>query len=532
MRKVKSGVKRLVKLEVHKNAYYDSVTLMIISKELKKLAGVSQALVGMGTDLNRELARGSGLGAPGLDAVTANDFFVAADCRDEAAFNACVSKVEELLTRRDDSGQAAYCPPTLEGARKLDPALNMAVISVPGKYAADVAQSCLDRGIHVMLFSDNVTVEEEKALKEYAVARKLLLMGPDCGTAIVNRVPLAFANAVRGGNIGIAAASGTGAQEVSSLIDQLGGGVSQLLGTGGRDLKKEIGGLMMKQCLGALIRDPATEVIVLISKPPAREIADEILRIARDAGKPAVVCFIGGDAEHIRSFGLTAALSLEDAAHKAVALSRGEQPEDFLGFDMGGERAEALAAEIAGRFAPGQRYVRGFYTGGTLCDEAMKLMLDRLGHIHSNIPLRPEDRLDDARNGASVAHTFLDFGDDAFTVGRPHPMIDPSLRAERVARDGRDPACAVIMTDCVIGYGSHPDPAGDLAAAIRTARAGAEAEGRYLCCVASVCGTEADPQSLFRTRKRLSDAGAAVLPSNAQAARFALRVLAHLREGS
>lgn len=523
-------VKRLVKLEVHKNAYYDSVTLMIVSKELKKVAGVSQALVGMGTDLNRELARGSGLDAPGLDAVTANDFFVAADCRDEAAFKACISKVEELLTKQTDSKEAAYSPPTLEGAQKLDPALNMAVISVPGKYAADVAQSCLDRGINVMLFSDNVTVEEEKALKEYAVAHELLLMGPDCGTAIINQVPLAFANTVRTGNIGIVAASGTGAQEVSSLIDQLGGGVSQLLGTGGRDLKKEIGGLMMKQCLAGLIHDPATEVILLVSKPPAREIADEILGIAKSAGKPVVVCFIGGDPQHIRSFGLTVALSLEDAAHKAVALSRGGQPEDFLGFGMGEERAEALAAEIAGRFAPGQRYVRGFYTGGTLCDEAMKLMLDQLGHIYSNIPLRPEDRLED--NNESFEHTFLDFGDDEFTVGRPHPMIDPSLRAERVAKDGRDPKSAIIMTDCVIGYGSHPDPAEDLATAIRAARAEAEAAGGYLCCIAAVCGTEGDPQSLSRTRKQLSEAGAVVLPSNAQAARFALRVLAHLREDS
>lgn len=518
----------MVKLEVRKNAYYDSVALMIISKDLKKIAGVQQALVGMGTDLNRELAQGSGLDAPGFEAVTANDFFVAVECEDEAAFKACIDKVDELLNKKADSKQSSYSPPTLDAALKIDPSLNMAVISVPGKHAADVAQSCLDRDINVMLFSDNVTVEEERALKEYAAAHELLVMGPDCGTAIINQVPLAFANVVRAGDIGVVAASGTGAQEVSSLIDQFGGGITQLFGTGGRDLKKEIGGIMMKLCLDSLINDPATKVLVLVSKPPAKEIAEEILEIAKDAGKPVVVSFIGGDPEQVRAYGLTPALTLEDAAYKAVALSRGKEPADFLGFSMGEEKADALAKEIAAKFAPTQKYVRGFYTGGTLCDEAMKLMLDKLGHIYSNIPLRAEDKLENPRNGDSRQHTFLDFGDDEFTVGRPHPMIDPSLRAERVIRDGRDPACAIIMTDCVIGYGSHPNPAEDLADAIRTAKAEAEAAGRHLCCVAAVCGTEGDPQSLSGTRKQLEDAGAVVLPSNAQATRFVQRILMHL----
>lgn len=518
----------MIKLETRKNAYYDSVTLMLISKDLKKVDGVDDALVGMGTDLNREIARNIGLVTPELGKVTANDFFVAIKCADEEIFSTCIKKVDELLSKKSESKEFSYCPPTLEGAVKIDPGLNMAIISVPGKFAAGVAQNCLDSNINVMLFSDNVTIEEEKELKEYAVAHELLMMGPDCGTAIVNHVPLAFANVVRSGNIGIVAASGTGTQEVSSIIDQFGGGVSQVVGTGGRDLKLEVGGLMMKMGLDALIHDPETQVIVLISKPPEKGIASEILNIAKDAGKPVVISFIGGDPVEIRSYGLVAAISLEDAARKAVAISKGEKPVDYDGFSMGEEQAEALAREIAGKFTPGQKYIRGFYTGGTLCDEAMKLMIGKLGHIYSNIPLQKEDKLADARNGKSVRHTFLDFGDDEFTVGRPHPMIDPSLRAERVVTDARDPECAVIMTDCVIGYGSHPDPAEDLANAIRTARAEAESEGRYLCCVAAVCGTEGDPQCLSKTRKKLEDAGSVVLPSNAQATRFAQRILANL----
>jgi succinyl-CoA synthetase alpha subunit len=521
----------MIKLEIKKNAYYDSVTLMLISKELKKLDGVSEALVGMGSDLNKEIAQNIGVATPELDtAVSANDFFVAVSCTGEEAFAAVLKKTEELLNKKAESKGAVYAPPTLDGALKIDPALNMAVISVPGKHAADVAQSCLDRGINVMLFSDNVTIEEEKTLKTYAYEHELLMMGPDCGTAIINHVPLAFANVVKSGDIGIVAASGTGTQEVSSIIDQLGAGVSQVIGTGGRDLKKDIGGLMMKLGLDALKNDPKTKVITLISKPPAKEIASGMLALAAKTGKPVVVCFIGGDRKEIESFGLTAAVSLEDAAHKAVALSRGEKTSDYAGFAMGEDKAEAMAKEIAGKMAKGQKYVRGFYTGGTLCDEAMKLMIAELGHIYSNIPLNAEDALEDPKGGESREHTFLDFGDDAFTVGRPHPMIDPSLRAERVITDAKDPSCAVIMADCVIGFGSHPNPAEDLAAAIKTAKDEAARAGRHLCCVCAVCGTEGDPQSLSRTQQQLAEAGAVVLPSNAQATRFVSRILANLRQ--
>ncbi|MEG1524176.1 MAG: acyl-CoA synthetase FdrA [Clostridia bacterium] len=520
----------MVKLEIRKNSYYDSVTLMLISKELKKLDGIMEALVGMGTDLNVEIAHNIGLATPEFDAgITPNDFFIAVQCDGEAAFEQAQNKVEELLNKKAEAKESTYFPPTLEGAVKIDPDLNMAVISVPGRHAFDVAQSCLDNDINVMLFSDNVTIDEEKALKEYAYKKELLVMGPDCGTAIINHVPLAFANVVRAGDIGIVAASGTGTQEISSIIDQLGGGVSQVIGTGGRDLKKDIGGLMMKLGLDALKNDQQTKVIVLISKPPAKEIATEILQLAADCGKPVVVSFIGGDRTEIEAFGLTAAVSLEDGAHKAVAISKGGTVVDFAGFAMGADKAESLAKEIAGKMAKSQKYVRGFYTGGTLCDEAMKLMIGNLGHIYSNIPLHAEDKLPDARNGKSREHTFLDFGDDEFTVGRPHPMIDPSLRAERVIVDGKDPACAVIMCDCVIGFGSHEDPAADLADAIVAAKSEAEQAGRHLCCVCAVCGTEGDPQSLSRTQKKLTEAGAIVLPSNAQATRFVSRILANLQ---
>ena len=267
---------------------------------------------------------------------------------------------------------------------------------------------------------------------------------------------------------------------------------------------------------------------MLVSKPPAAEIEKQIFEIASKTEKPVVVCFIGGNVEEIKKSGLYAAVSLEDAAHKAVQLAKEETVTDFTTFAMGQEKAEELAAEEVSKMAEGQKYVRGLYTGGTICDEAMKLLIDDLGSIRSNIPLKPEDRLEDARNSASVEHTFLDFGDDEFTVGRPHPMIDPSLRAERVAEEAKDPQTAVILVDCVIGYGSHEDPAKELSDAVRKAKETAAKEGRYLSVVATVCGTEGDPQSRTATSLQLANAGAIVLPSNAQAARFVQMILKKL----
>ena len=514
----------MVKLEVRANSYYDSVTLMLISKDLKKLPGIEEALVGMGTDLNKEISHNIGLNSSELDAITGNDFFIAVKCRDEAAMESAIAKVDELLNKKKEASAANYYPPTLSSALKMVPELNLAVISVPGKYAADVARECLNNDINVMLFSDNVTVEEEKSLKDLAVSKELLMMGPDCGTAIINNVPLAFANVLKKGGIGVVAASGTGTQEVTSLIDQLGGGLSQVIGTGGRDLKAEIGGRMFGMALQALIEDEDTKVITLISKPPAKEIQTKILKQAKAGGKPVVVCFIGGDMEEAESLGLIGAVSLEDAARKAYALSVGKELQTFEGFDMSEKEVEALVAAERAGYADTQKYVRGLYTGGTLCDEGMKLMIGELGHIYSNIPLQAEDRLPD--KDVSRENTFLDFGDDEFTVGRPHPMIDPSLRAERVIAEGGDESVAVILADCVIGYGSHPDPAADLAEAIQKAKEKAAAAGRHLTVVASVCGTKGDPQSLEKSRETLKNAGALVMPSNAQAVRLVMKLLA------
>lgn len=361
------------------------------------------------------------------------------------------------------------------------------------------------------------------------------MMGPDCGTAVVNGLPLAFANVIHKGPIGICGASGTGTQELTILIDQLGSGITQALGTGGRDLKAEIGGLMFKQCLNALIADPDTKVIIMLSKPPADHVAKEILAIAKECNdhiKPVVVDFIGGDPNLPKEYGLTAAYNLEDAARKAVALSKGEPvPADMLDIDMPKAELEALIEHETSKMAPTQKYYRGFFSGGTLADESMKLSIGKLGHIYSNIPLKPEDKIENPLTAEYKENTCIDFGEDEFTEGKPHPMIDLTLRCERILRDAHDPTLAILQCDCVIGYGSNANPAEELSAAIAKAKEIAASEGRYISAICSIVGTEGDPQNLTETRKQLEAAGAIVVRSNAQSTYLVHHMLDKLNGG-
>jgi hypothetical protein len=338
-----------------------------------------------------------------------------------------------------------------------------------------------------------------------------MLMGPDCGTAIVGGVPLGFANAVRRGPIGVIGASGTGLQQVTSLIDQAGLGVSHAFGTGGRDLKAEVGGATMLHALDELAADDATRVIVLVSKPPARAVADKVLARARKTGKPVIACFLGADPKQVEGEGVRAAPTLEDAAAMAVAAAQGKSH---------APGAQRLPEVDAARLAPAQKFVRGLYSGGTFCYEATLLLAQTLEGVHSNTPVGGALELEDVWK--SRGHTLVDLGDDEFTRGRPHPMIDHRLRNERMVREAADPGVAVILLDVVLGYGAHADPAAEMLPAIRAARAAAS--GRELLFVGFVCGTERDPQGLARQVAALREAGMVLAASNAQAVRTAAAI--------
>lgn len=511
----------VVQNQVRKDLYFDSVTLMVASSMMRQLEGVDGAAVMMGTEHNRQLLEDSGLLGPDIEPFGVNDTVVAVRAESAQAAQAAIALFDAQISGGQTARQegAERRARTLAAAKAAYPGANLAVISVPGRFARAEAEKALGQGMHVLLFSDNVPLEDEVDLKRTAAQRGLLMMGPDCGTAIVNGTALGFANAVRRGGIGLAAAAGTGLQEVTALIHELGGGVSQALGTGGRDLKEEVGGIMMSLCLESLKQDAETKVIVILSKPPAKPVVEAMLKQLEGVEKPVIAAFLGGSADQLEGTGVAWAGDLEAAAHLAVQAERGRPlcppGEDPL--------LEVLAQEECAKLAPEQRYLRGLYSGGTLCYEAMEILREQGIDTWSNIALKPARLL--AGGQPSRDNTLLDMGEDFFTNGMPHPMIDFRQRVERMEREAASPEVGVLLLDCVGGYGTHEDPAGELAPAIRQAKERTAREGRHLTVIASVTATEADPQVRSRQRAALEAAGALVLPSNAQAARLAARIV-------
>ena len=506
----------VAKVEIRSGAYYDSVILMQLQRSLAALPGILDAGVVMGTDANKDILAQSGLLTPKARDAVADDLVVVVRAKDNAAAQAALDQVDELLTRRRAGVEQEYRPRSLESAAQMMPHAQWVLVSVPGRYAAGVARQALRLGKNVFLYSDNVSLDDETALKQMAAEAGLLVLGPDCGTAIVNGVGLGFANRVRRGPIGLVAASGTGLQQVSARLHQLGSGITHALGTGGRDLSQAVGAVTARQGLDLLSRDPETRVIVLISKPPSPQVADELLKAARSAGKPVVVDFIGYSPSARTVNNLHFATTLDQAAELAVRMTNDE-----------GRRTNSLDQGVdLDRFAPGQRYLRGLFSGGTLAYEALLILQDYLPEVYSNAPLRKDYRL--ANSLVSQAHTIVDLGEDEFTVGRLHPMMDNDLRIRRLQQEADDPEVAVILLDVVLGYGAHPDPASELAPAIARARAKAAEAGRHLEVVAVVVGTDEDPQDFDAQVQQLKAAGAQVETSNEAAARHAGRLLQSL----
>jgi FdrA protein len=495
------------KVEIRSGAYYDSVILMQLQRSLAEQPGVIDAGVVMGTEANKDLLAQSDLLAPETSAAGPDDMVVVVRADDEANAQAALEQVDELLTRRRHRGvDKAYHPKTMETAAKMLPAAQWVLISVPGRYAAGVSRQALELGKHVFLYSDNVSLDDEIDLKRIAAEKGLLVMGPDCGTAIVNGVGLGFANKVRRGPIGMVAASGTGLQQVSVRIHQMGSGLTHAFGTGGRDLSATVKAVTAHQALDLLSNDPETHVIVLVSKPPSAQVADSLVEAARLVTKPVVVDFIGYATPVRRVDNVFFATTFDETAELAVNLAGAEA------------EAHALREINVERFAPGQRYLRGLFSGGTLAYEALLILDDYLPAVYSNAPLNKDYRLVDSL--ISQENTIVDLGEDEFTVGRLHPMMDNDLRIRRLEVEANDPQVAVVLLDVVLGYGAHPDPAGELAPAIVKARTAAESAGRYLEVVAVVCGTDEDPQGMDNQITQLEESGARVETSNDVAARF------------
>lgn len=500
---------------VRQNTFYDSLKLMRITKKASELSGVSKVAVVMGSDTNKGILTEIGLLTDGCKYASANDLIISLSAETQAAATAAIGTIETMLVNIDAAKNMKVLPKSIETAFEQVPNASMAMISVPGPYAAKEARKALDLGLNVFLFSDGVSLKDELLLKETAKRKNLLMMGPGCGTAIIDGVALGFANAVNRGPIGIVGAAGTGIQQVTTLIHQMGSGISQAIGTGGRDLSDDIGGIMMQKGIEMLEKDEQTKIIVLISKPPGKSAEQAILKTS--VSKPIVVCFIGGTNTVIGNNASVQVKTLEEAATTAVELAKNEIPKQSR-ISQNIDNFIDIAEKEWVRLKSHQLYVRGLFSGGTLCSESMIILSKLLGDVYSNTT-KSEFRLENAKN--SKQNTCLDMGEEEFTSSRPHPMIDPFLRKQRLIQEAKDPETAVILVDVVLGYGSHIDPAGELADAISSAKSQCEKEGRYISVVASVIGTDGDPQILKKQVDKLVGVGVVVMESNAQAAMMA-----------
>ncbi len=506
-----------------RGVYYDSVTLMIVSKRINEMEGVTDSSVVMGTRENKAILKAAGLLVPEFSPATDTDLLISIKAGSEDVAARAVEEAETLLgeVTKKQGRQSASAPRSWTQAMEQLEGANLALVSIAGRYAAAEARKALEQGLHVMLFSDNVSIEEEVVLKSYAKSKGLLMMGPDCGTAIINGVPLAFGNVAGRGHIGIVAASGTGLQETSSIISNHGAGISQAIGTGGRDVKKEVGGMMFIEALKALNNDEDTHCILLISKPPDNEVLEKIAVEIRRVKKPVVAIFIGGNLEQVRRSGAIPVADLEEAALVATNISRGEDVQIVK--EKLTERENEISV-LAEKLSTGRkgRFVRGLFSGGTLCDEAQLLLKGAAGYVWSNTPLHDDYRLKNPWK--SKGHTVIDMGEDAFTTGRPHPMIDFSLRNKRIGEEAADKEVAVILFDVVLGHGAHLSPADELVPAIREATAAAPG----LLFVCSVTGTDGDPQNRRNVIQQLENAGVVVMRSNSAAAMLTGKIIQNI----
>lgn len=554
----------VLRSERRPGSYFDSIVLMQLQATLAQLPGVVDAGVVMASPENRALLAASGLLPEGSDDLGPEDLLVSVLAEDEAAAASALAEVGPLLAPRRAQEEGEYQPRTLASALRQRPEARWALVSVPGRFAAGVAREALKLGLNVLIYSDNVPLSEEVALKTEARSRGLLVLGPDCGTAILGGVGFGFANRVRRGRIGLVGASGTGLQAVTSRIHELGGGISHAIGTGGRDLQAEVGGIAALQGLKLLERSPETDVIVLVSKKPDAAVASMLLGAARRAGKPVVVHFLGAGEPPRRDGPVTFVGTLTEAAAVAVGLAGSRAADaapESAGIPMrdrvrgirartegdvestrpaAAPRASTTVLPPRGRAAAGRKessnaragrdrriagppYLRGLFAGGSLAYEALQEARSHLSELRSNLDVDGAGPMLDPT--LSRGHVILDLGADELTQGRLHPMMDQTLRLRRIRQEATDSGTGVILLDVVLGDGAHRDPAGELAPVIEAVR-----RERDVDFVSVVVGTDEDPQDLADQADRLRAAGARVFRDTVEAVRYAAERLGSTEE--
>ena len=508
---------------IRKNQYYDSVFLMGVNSRLSKSAGVRQTAVLMGSEKNKALLDDLGIRAPEIDAAGANDLVVAVLADDEQAVRAALDNVDAALLAVE-SGATPSGLHTLEEGLHVKPAANLAVLTLPGEYIYAEARKALDAGLHLFIFSSNVPLEQERELKQHARSRGLLVMGPDCGTSILGGVGIGFANAVRRGTIGVVGPAGTGLQEFTCLVHHAGFGISHAIGTGSHDLSDDIGGVTTLMALEALERDPSTEVIAIVAKPAGDRTLGVLASRLQTCTKPVVACFLGM-ADRQRTPGIEWAATIDAAAQAAVGLCT---PRAGISATPSQVPDPGLQVRSNIRWTARQRFLRGLFAGGTLCYQSQQILRQAGLSVFSNAPLTADGRLRDP--ALSTEHTLIDMGDDAHTQGRLHPMIDGTLRAQRILAESADPEVAILLLDFILGTNAAQDPVGDVLWAVVEGRQRRPKEAGDLMVVASICGTEGDAQNLSRQSNALTDAGVRVFWSNARATDYCRERLKNVQE--
>lgn len=498
----------MLKTVVKKGSYHDSVVLMLLTNHISAMQGVNKVSIMMATPANKDIFKQSGLDTEELLAAGANDMVVVADIDNENTMNIIENEIDAYFKKQNTKNQQTESVKSWDKALEKMPNADMAVISIAGAYAALEANRALDEGMNVFMFSDNVTIEDEKKLKQKAHEKGLVVMGPDCGTGIIQSVPIAFTNKVNSGKIGIIGASGTGIQELTTIIDRLGEGVKNAIGTGGRDLSSEIGGITMMDTINAMEQDDSIKVMIVISKPPAKAVREMISNRLSAFKKPVVTLFLGEKPEYHEQ-GFYHAYTLDEAARLAVNLVRNE---DINTCVVSAETPENAFDKSE------NKTIKAYYSGGTLAGEAAMLIKDAL-----NLDTPPEKA-----EGFMLkhgGHIVVDLGDDVYTQGKPHPMIDPAKRIECMKEAIDDSSTGVILFDIMLGYGSHEDMAGALLPTINELKQKAENEGRKLFFIATVCGTRHDYQGYDEAVNKLKNAGVIVCETNKLASQMAIRAI-------
>ena len=509
-------------VKIEKGRYIDSLETLYASSVLVEQAGIVAGYVGVGNDPFKDTVTSSGLNSPDLKEATGNDLVIIAEAADKAAFDAAVAAVYTSF-EVEASAQVEESFVSTKAAVQKHPEINLCSVSVPGEYAYTEVKKALNAGLHCVVFSNNVPLNQEREMKLLAREKGLLCMGPDCGVANINGAALVLSSINNRGPFGIVGASGTGIQHVAAIMHEAGSGVSQTIGTGGNDCKDAVGGIMMLMGIDAMEADPETKYIALISRKPGDTVLPKLLERIKTCKKPVVALFMGCDREVVEASGAIYASSLDDCAIQCLKLIGIDYP---LATE---EELVKIASEEVKKYAPEQKYLRGLYTGGTYMDEAANAMIPRIGAIWSNCPIQPEWKLEDSY--VSKDNSCVDYGEEEFTLGRPHPAIDPSIRKPAILREAMDPEVAVIVLDFILTPPGHMDPTGYVLDDVKMAQQVAEAEGRHLTFIASVLGTTADLQDKNKQERQLREAGVIVCQTNYRAAVLASEIIRQIKEG-